>query len=127
MRIRFSAVRAIVGVSLLTSLSACFTQSTVAAALGRASAGVQTIAPNASSTPLTVTVSDQEGDSKENVPIVWSIRSGSGALSATQTDTNDDGESSVTFTAGASQGTAIVVATQPTLGTSVSFTIIVKQ
>ena len=126
MRIRLSAARALVGLSLLTALSGC-TSPTIPAELRRTSAGEHTVAPNATvATPLTVTVRDQDGDPKENATIVWSIDSGSGTLSATETETNDDGQTSVTFTAGAATGTTMVVATQPALGASVSFTIRVQ-
>jgi hypothetical protein len=128
MRIRFSAVRALVGISLLTGLSACiFTSPTIAAELRRTSKGEQVVAPNATATtPLTVTVRDQDGNPKENVAIVWSIKSGSGTLSAVQTETNGDGETSINFTAGASTGTTIVLASQQELASSVSFTIKVQ-
>jgi hypothetical protein len=128
MRIRFSAVRVLVGVSLLTGLSACiFTSPTVPAELRRTSKGEQIVAPNGTAAiPLTVTVRDQDGDAKENVTIVWTIKSGSGSLSAEQTETNGDGVASVSFTAGASTGTTVVLASQPELAASVSFTVKVQ-
>ena len=127
MRIRLTAVRALVGVSLLTGLSACiFTSPTVAPDRERTSKAEQTVAPSTTVTPLSVTVRDQEGEPMENVTIVWSIKSGSGTLSATTTETNDDGDASISFTAPASAGTNVVVATQPALGATVAFNIKVQ-
>ncbi len=128
MRIRFSAVRALVGISLLSGLSACiFTSPETPAALTRVSAGEQTIAPNATApVPLMVSVRDQDGDPAEGVTINWVIQSGNGTLSATQTSTDDDGQTSVTFTAGAATGTTVVRAIQPVLGAAVGFNIIVQ-
>lgn len=127
MRIRFSAARALVGVGLLAGLAGCFTEPTVPAQLARTSKGEQTVAPNATAaTPLTVVVRDQDGDPLENVNIVWSIKSGSGTLSATETETDGDGETSISYTAGASAGTTIILATQPELAASVAFTIKVQ-
>ena len=128
MRIRFSAVRALVGVSLLTGLSACiFTNPTTVAEIVRTSPAVDSVAVNATvATPLTVVIRDQDGEPKENVQVMWTIKSGSGTLSAATTETDGDGETSVTYTAGASTGTTVVLATQPALAASVGFTIKVK-
>lgn len=128
MKIRLAAVRALVGISLITGLSGCiFTSPDTPVALLRVSKGEQTIAPNAAApVPLTVSVVDQNGDPAEGVTINWSIRSGSGTLSATETSTDDDGQTSITFTAGSTTGTTVVNAIQPALGAAVGFTFIVQ-
>jgi hypothetical protein len=127
-KIRLAAARALVGISLLTGLSGCiFTSPDTPVALLRVSKGEQTIAPNATApVPLTVSVRDQNGDPAEGVTITWTIRSGSGTLSATETSTNDDGETSITFTAGSTVGTTVVNAIEPVLGAAVGFTFIVQ-
>ena len=127
MRIRLSAVRAFVGASLLTGLSACiFTSPSIPSHLARTSVALDSVAANTTVAPLTVVVRDQDGNPKENVTVVWSIKTGGGTLSATTTETDGDGETSVTYTAPAAAGTNVVLATQPTLAASVGFTIVVR-
>jgi hypothetical protein len=128
MRIRFSAVRALIGLGLATSLSACiFTSPSIPTHLSNTLGQTQTVAPNAQAAlPLTVQVKDQEGNPKSDVTIQWEIKSGSGTISANETTTNSDGSTSVTFTAGASTGTTVVLAKLPELGAAVSFTMTIK-
>ena len=128
MRIRFSAVRALVGVSLLTGLSACiFSSPTTIARIVRTSVAIDSVTTNATvAQPLSVEILDQDGNPKENVSVNWTIKTGSGSLSAATTETNGDGKTSITYTAGATTGTTVVLATQPSLAASVGFTIKVK-
>jgi hypothetical protein len=128
MRIRFSAVRALIGLGLATSLSACiFTSPSIPTRLSNTSGQNQTVAPNAQAPlPLTVRVTDQEGRAKDDVTIQWEIKSGSGVLSATETTTDNNGTTSVTYTAGPSTGTTVVLAKLPELGAAVSFTMTIK-
>ena len=60
-------------------------------------------------TPLSVIV--------ENIQVVWAIRVGGGSLSATDTRTNAQGISSVTYTAGPTAGIATITATIAGIGT----------
>jgi hypothetical protein len=128
MRIRFSAVRALIGLGLATSLTACiFTSPSIPTHLSNVSGQAQTVAPNAQAAlPLTVQVKDQEGNPKGDVTIQWEIKSGSGTLSAAESTTNSSGNASVNYTAGASTGTTVVLAKLPELGAAVSFTMTVK-
>ena len=128
MRIRFSAVRSLAGIALLSTLGGCiFTSPDIPAYLANTSGSLQTVAPNAQAAqPLTVTVKDQDGNKLENVTVVWSIKSGAGTLSATETSTNDDGQTSVSYTAGASTGSTTIIAEVPTLGAAVAFVLTVK-
>ena len=128
MRIRLSAVRALIGISLLSGLSGCiFTSPDVASSLLPVSGGSQTVAVNAAAPkPLTVVVQDQDQNPMENVTVEWRIRSGSGTLSSTETNTNGDGIASVTYTAGASAGKTVIFAVVPQLGAGVTFTMTVQ-
>jgi hypothetical protein len=119
MRIRISAVRFLVGLSLAGSLTGCiFNDQKIPAYLEHAVTTTQIVAPNAQAAkPLTVIVRDQDEKPLEGVTVQWSIKSGSGTLSATETKTDDDGVSSINFTAGASTGTTVVLATVPVIGT----------
>jgi hypothetical protein len=128
MRIRFSALRALAGIALLSSLGGCiFTSPDIPAFLKNTSGSNQEVAPNAPApAPLTVTVRDQDGNTMENITVEWSIKSGSGTLSANQTTTNDDGQASVNYTAGASTGNTTIVAAVPVLGSAVAFVLVVK-
>jgi len=128
MQIRFSAVRALTGIALLGTLGGCvFTAPDIAAYLANTSGGNQTVAPNASaSQPLTVTVRDQDRNPLENVTVQWSIKTGNGTLSTTESSTNGDGVATNSYTAGASTGNTLVIAEVPELGAAVTFTMIVK-
>ena len=68
-------------------------------------------------TPLSVIVVDQYGFVMENIQVVWAIRVGGGSLSATDTRTNAQGISSVTYTAGPTAGIATITATIAGIGT----------
>jgi hypothetical protein len=128
MRIRLSALRALAGVALLSTLGGCiFTSPDIPAFLKNTAGSNQVVAPNAqAAAPLTVTVRDQDGNTMENVTVEWSIKSGSGTLSANQSTTNDDGQASVSYTAGASTGNTTVIAEVPELGAAVAFILVVK-
>ena len=125
MRIRVSPLRILAGLSLIGALSACTEPTPVY--LANTAGGTQTVAVGAQApTPLTVTVQDYNKDPKEGVEIIWWIKSGAGSISATSTTTNDDGVSSVTYTAGATAGTTVITASVPALGASVTYTMIVQ-
>ena len=128
MRIRFSALRALAGIALLSTLGGCiFTSPDIPAYLANTSGSNQTVAPNApAAKPLTVTVKDQDGNVLENVTVQWSIKSGSGTLSATETTTDGDGQASVNYTAGASTGSTVILAEVPVLGATVAFVMTVQ-
>ena len=121
MRIRSSALRALAGIALLSSLGGCiFTSPDIPAALKNTSGSNQVVAPNAQAAqPLVVTVRDQDGNGLENVTVQWTIRAGSGTLSAAQSTTDGKGEASVLYTAGASTGNVTVSAEVPELGAAV--------
>jgi hypothetical protein len=128
MRIRFSAVRAMIGLGLATSLSGClFTSPSIPTHLANTGGQIQEVAPNAQAAkPLSVQVKDQEGNPKGDVTIQWEIKSGAGTLSANETTTDKDGRTSVNYTAGSSTGTTVVLAKLPELGAAVSFTMTIK-
>ena len=64
--------------------------------------------------PLVVQVNDTATRSKafEGVPITWSVTSGGGTLSSTETTTNVNGKASVQLTLGSTPGTNTVTASQ---------------
>jgi hypothetical protein len=121
-------LRAIAGVALLSSLGGCiFTSPDIPAFLSNTSGSNQTIGPNAAAAkPLTVTVRDQDGNPLENVTVQWSIKSGSGTLSAAESTTDGDGKASVNYTAGASTGSTVIIAEVPVLGASVAFVMTIQ-
>jgi hypothetical protein len=123
MKIRNVAASMLIGLSL----AACgFKPDPIPAAVANTSGGVQTIAPSAQAAPLVVTVRDQEKDPIGGITVLWNIESGAGTLSATSTTTDDNGNASVTYTAGATVGITKINATVPALQSSVSYTITVK-
>jgi hypothetical protein len=128
MRIRIPALRLIAGLGIALSLTGCiFQDQAIPAGVVNVSGGTQTVAPNAQAAkPLTVRVVDQDKEPLGGITIEWVVQSGSGALSATSTTTDENGESSVTFTAGANTGSAVVLAKVPVIGSAVSFTIAVQ-
>jgi hypothetical protein len=85
----------------------------------------QTVARNATSQPLTVTVRDQNGDPLSGRTVNWAVASGGGTLASTSSVTNAQGVATMTYTAGATVGTATVTASVGTL-TPVTFTITVN-
>jgi hypothetical protein len=85
----------------------------------------QTIARNATSQPLTVTVKDQNGDPLSGRTVNWAIAMGGGTLASSTSTTNTQGVATMTYTAGATAGTATVTATVGTL-TPVTFTFTVQ-
>jgi hypothetical protein len=124
MRIRTSAARLLVAISLLGGAAACG-MTDFPSYIAGVENSQQTIAPGAQSAPLTVQVKDQDGDALSGVVVNYTIRSGAGSLSAPSATTNDDGRASVTFTAGTTTGTTVIDATVATLG-AVGFNVIVK-
>lgn len=128
MQIRFSAVRALAGIVLLGTLGGCvFTSPDIAAYLSNTSGSLQTVAPNAQAPqPLIVTVRDQDKKPIENVTVQWFIKSGNGTLSASESTTNNDGQASITYTAGANPGDTMIMAEVPLLGAAVAFVVTVK-
>jgi len=58
--------------------------------------------------PFTILVVNQNGEILSNVPVTWTITSGGGSLSETSNKTNESGLSSVTYTTGATSGTATI-------------------
>ncbi|MFL5564972.1 MAG: Ig-like domain-containing protein [Gemmatimonadaceae bacterium] len=67
--------------------------------------------------PLAVAVVDQYGVAMSDITVTWAITAGGGALSATSTQTDENGRASVTYTAGTTAGTATITATVSGLGT----------
>jgi hypothetical protein len=128
MRIHFSAVRSLVGIALLGTIGGCiFTSPDIPAYLSNTSGSLQTVAPNAAAAqPLTVTVRDQNGNKMENVTVEWSIKVGSGTLSAAESTTNGDGQASIGYTAGATTGNTTIIAQVPELGAAVAFVVAVQ-
>jgi hypothetical protein len=82
----------------------------------------QTVARNGTSTPLTVTVKDQNGDPIAGRTVNWAVATGGGTLTATSSTTNAQGVATMTYTAGATAGAATVTATVGNL-TPVTFNI----
>lgn len=128
MQIRSSAVRALAGVALLSTLAGCiFTSPEIASFLTNTSGSLQTVAPNAAaSKPLVVTVRDQDRKPIENITVQWFIKSGNGTLSTAESTTDDDGQASVNYTAGSSTGDTEIIAEVPQLGAAVTFIVTVK-
>jgi hypothetical protein len=128
MRIHSSALRAIAGVALLGTLGGCiFTSPDIPAFLSNTSGSNQVVAPNSPAPkPLTVTVRDQNREPMENVTVKWWIKAGSGTLSAAETTTDGDGQTSVSYTAGASTGGTTIIAEAPQVGTAVVFVVVVQ-
>jgi hypothetical protein len=127
MRIRFSSLRALIGIALVSGLTGCFTSQDIPAYLSNTSGSGQKVAPNAAaSQALTVTVLDQDKNPMSGVAVNWEVKSGGGTLSASETSTNDDGVTSVNYTAGASTGDVKIVAVQPALGAAVTFVLKVQ-
>jgi hypothetical protein len=124
MRIRTSAARLLVAISLLGGVAACGMTDFPSYIAGIENSQ-QTIAPGAQSAPLTVQVKDQDGEPLSGVVVNYEIKSGAGSLSAPSATTNDDGKASVTFTAGTTTGTTVINATVAALG-AVGFNVIVK-
>ena len=71
----------------------------------------QTVARNAASQPLTVTVRDQNGDPIANRTVNWTVATGGGTLTSATSVTNAQGVATMTYTAGATAGAATVTAT----------------
>ena len=85
----------------------------------------QTVARNGTSTPLTVTVRDQNGDPISGRTVTWAVATGGGTLTSTSSTTNAQGVATMTYTAPATVGAATVTATVGNL-TPVTFNITVN-
>ena len=85
----------------------------------------QTVARNAASQPLTVTVQDQNGDPIAGRTVNWTVATGGGTLTSTSSVTNAQGVATMTFTAGATAGASTVTASVGTLA-PVTFNITVN-
>jgi adhesin/invasin len=85
----------------------------------------QTVARNATSQPLTVTVKDQNGDPIANRTVNWAVATGGGTLTSTTSTTTEQGVATMTYTAPATVGTATVTASVGTL-TPVTFNITIN-
>lgn len=76
---------------------------------------------------LTALVTDQNRDGMEGVEVVWTVLSGSGTISSTQSTTGGDGTTSVTFTAPVTQGEMTSVSSGILiLGAASSHSVVVK-
>ena len=80
----------------------------------------QELAPDAISAPLVVRVKDANGAPLEGVTVAWDLQKGAGPLSATETTTGANGQTSVTVTMG-SRGRHTVVATVNNIDTTLTF------
>ena len=85
----------------------------------------QTLAKNAASQPLTVTLLDQEGDPISNRTVNWAVATGTGTLTSATSATNAQGVATMTFTSGATAGAASVTATVAGL-TPITFNLTVQ-
>jgi len=75
------------------------------------------------SSPFVVEVTDDQGSGLPGVTVTWAVMAGDGDLSSSLTDTNSQGEASVTFTPGTTTGDNVVTATVAGLtGSPVMFT-----
>lgn len=128
MRISPSVLRFAAAVGLATTLTGCiFQDQNIPAAVSNPMGATQTVAVGAvAPQPLMARVVDQDRNPIEGVTVRWEIKSGSGTLSQTETTTNGDGEATVTFTAGNTTGTTVVLAIVPLLGSAVSYSIKVQ-
>src|SRR5262249_54053807 len=118
---------AVIAAASLT-LGACSdkTSPRVATTITAVSGNNQTIAEGAQITsPLIVSVLDQNGVEMSGVTVTWAVASGEGTLAVTTTTTDDTGQSTNTsFSSGADAGSTVVTATVGSL-TPISFTLIV--
>jgi plastocyanin len=75
---------------------------------------------------LKARVKDANGDAVSASTVTWSVRSGSGSLSATSSSTDLVGDAAITVTAGSSSGPLIVQAKSAAAGDSITFTLTVE-
>jgi len=120
-------LRTLLALGFALSLGACeFNSPAIPAAILPANGSTQEVNASAvAPTPLTVRVIDHNQDEMDGVTVNWVVRKGNGTVSAASTTTDDNGLSSVTFTAGSTLGLNEVTAEVPGLG-AVSFSITVK-
>ncbi len=75
------------------------------------------------SSPFVVKVTDDQGIGMPGVTVTWAVMAGDGSLSSSSSETNSQGQASVTFTPGASLGQNMVTASVTGLtGSPVTFT-----
>jgi len=75
------------------------------------------------SSPFVVRITDDQGAGTQGVTVSWAIMAGDGSLSSSSSDTNSQGQASVTFTPGASLGESMVTASVSGLsGSPITFT-----
>jgi plastocyanin len=72
--------------------------------------------------PLVVRVTDEDGDGVSNVTVNWEITTGGGSLSLASSSTNVNGDASVLFTAGNTEGSSTINASVNGVNGSVDFT-----
>jgi hypothetical protein len=75
--------------------------------------------------PLVVLVVDQNGSPFGGATVNWTVSSGGGAVSDTTSTSDMDGHATITYTAGATPGTATIVATVAQIWTA-TFTVYVE-
>ncbi len=95
----------------MSALGACgdTTAAHVASTVSAAGGNNQTVTANAAaSSPLVVTVFDQNGTALSGVTVSWSIVTGTGSLSSATSTSDTSGQASVEFTAGADTGDVVV-------------------
>jgi hypothetical protein len=92
----------------------------VATELNITSGDNQTIAVNTAGSPMTVTLLDQNDDPIAGRTVNWTVATGTGTLASATSVTNNLGVATMTFTSGATAGTATVTASVAGL-TAVTF------
>ena len=122
-------VRFVAAIAAATlTLSACHdtTVPRVATTVTAVSGNDQTLAPGTQITsPLIVSVLDQDGAEMPGVTVTWAIANGEGTLSVTTTTTDDTGMATNTsFSSGADAGSTVITATAGSL-TPIQFTVVV--
>jgi len=75
------------------------------------------------SSPFVVRVTDDQANGMPGVTVTWAVMAGDGSLSSSSSETNSQGQASVTFTPGASLGQNMVTASVSGLsGSPITFT-----
>ena len=75
--------------------------------------------------PLVVLVVDENGSPMANVPVVWTVTGGGGAVADSTSTSDAGGHAAMSYTAGSAPGTATVVATVAQLWTA-TFTVYIE-
>jgi adhesin/invasin len=102
------SLQALVGGAVWVDVGAT-AQPGAVASLQKVAGDQQTVAEGSTSAPITVQALDQYGNIVPNVTIMWVDQSG-GALSASQTMTNAQGDATITLTADQAAETYTIVA-----------------